>query len=268
MLISSARSTLREQAHAGTTKGGLRMSRHTRTIRLLGAVALASSFAACEGATTPTQPSATPPPPPPAGLTVSGRVLEFMASGANRPVPNLRLKVRMGTPGGGVVGGVDLADIVTDADGRYTISDVSAYVLYFQAAPGSDYRFLCEFHPVLRHPAPGQQFRDTDLPVVHVSWSGNQPIPGMRVEPQSVYGTVSEHVGGSLQPVAGASVSLDGGVAEPPATTSATGFYMICSVLGSEQFRNITAEKSGYMTATRQIYIWYDMKIDLELSRN
>jgi hypothetical protein len=247
------------------------MSRHSRTIRLLGAVALASSLAACEGATTPTQPRATPPPPPPppsAGLTVSGRVLEFMASGANRPVPNLRLKVRMGTPGGGdVVGGVDLADIVTDADGRYTISDVSALVLYFQAAPGSDYRFLCEFHPIFRYPHQ-RQFQHTDLPVVHVAWSGNQPIPGMRVESTSVYGTVSERVGGSLQPVAGASVSLDGGVAEPPATTSATGFYMICSINGSEQFRNITAQKSGYMTATRQIFVLYDMKVDLELGRN
>jgi hypothetical protein len=54
------------------------------------------------------------------------------------------------------------------ADGRYTITD-STRTLYFQTAPGSAYRFLCDFYPVwvraeLREPDPF-----SELPVVHTA---------------------------------------------------------------------------------------------------
>ena len=112
------------------------MSIHTHAVRLLGAIALAISLAACDSATPPTQPPPPPPPSPPGprGETVSGVVLEFTATGEVRPVPNLRLKVRAGSLDG-AVGGAQLADTVTDANGRYTVTDVSAYVLFFQTAP-------------------------------------------------------------------------------------------------------------------------------------
>jgi hypothetical protein len=47
---------------------------------------------------------------------------------------------------------------------------------------------------------------------VHTAWSGIQLPPGMWIVGTSVFGTVSERVNGSLQPVGGATVSLDGGL--------------------------------------------------------
>ena len=245
------------------------MSMRTQATRLLGAAALAISVAACQSATTPSpQPPQTPPPPapPPAGQTVSGTALDFTASGNGRPVPNLRLRVRQAAPTGGAIGGVDLADVVTDANGRYTITGVESYPsgvtkgLFFQTASGSEYRFLCDFHPI----ALGISSRFTDLPVVHNTWSGNRP-PNNWLVGTSVYGTVSERVNGSLQPVAGATV--DWGTPDPPATTSETGFYMICSQSGTDQFRSIAAHKTGYNPVVRQIFGGWESEVNHELTR-
>lgn len=191
---------------------------------------------------------------------MSGTVLEFTATGDVRPVPNLRLKVLAGSRVDGAVGGVALADTVTDANGRYTITDVSASLLFFQTAPGSEYRFLCDAHPVLL------RFPFTDLPVVHTSWSGNQPPRNMWIIGTSVWGTVSEQVNGSLQAVADATVRF-ADPTDPPATTSATGFYMICSLVGTDQTRTISVSKTGYNLATREIVGGYDREFNFELTR-
>ena len=247
------------------------MSIQAQATRLLGAAALAISVAACQSATAPSpQPPQTPPPPapPPAGQTLSGTVLDFTPSGTGRPVPNLRLRVRQTGPGGGAIGGVDLADAVTDANGRYTITGVESYPsgvtkgLFFQTAPGSEYRFLCDFYPIsFGHEGISRFY---DLPVVHNTWSGNRPPDNWFVY-TSVYGTVSERVDGDLRPVAGATV--DFGTPDPPATTSETGFYMICSTTGSEQLRTLTASKTGYNSVARQIYGGYESEANHELTR-
>jgi hypothetical protein len=242
------------------------MSLQTQATRLLGAAALAISVAACDSATAPSpQPPQTPPqtsPPPtlpPAG-TVSGTALDFTSSGSGRPVPNLRLKVRQIGPTGGASGGAELADVVTDANGRYTITGVTQD-LWFQTASGSDYRFLCDFHPV---PMRGSISLFSDLPVVRNTWSGTRP-PNNWLIGTTVYGIVSERVGGSLQPVAGATV--DWGSPDPPATTSETGFYLICSMVGTDQYRNITASKAGYNPVAREIFAGWDREVNHELTR-
>lgn len=248
------------------------MSIQKRSTRRLGVAALVISLAACSenlsSPAAPATPSLQPPTPPTAGVTVSGIAIEFTASGVSRPVPNLRLKVWKPGPRNGAVGGVQLPDTITDADGRYTITDVATRELWFQTASGSEYRFLCDFQPVLvRSAVSGPGFSLTDLPVVHVAWSGNQPPPGMWTTGTSVYGTVSERVNGSSQPVADATVSLDGGLGDSPATTSPTGFYMICSTVGTDVLRDITAQKTGYMPAMRQIFGGWDIEANLELTR-
>jgi hypothetical protein len=91
-----------------------------------------------------------------------------------------------------------------------------------------------------------------ELLVVHRTWSGNRPPPGWW-EP-GVWGTVSEQIDGSLQPVADATVRLDAGIPDPPATTGPNGFYSICSVVGADQIRTITAFKTGYNPDTREIF--------------
>jgi hypothetical protein len=120
---------------------------------------------------------------------------------------------------------------------------------------------------VTRLPAvPG--FPVGDLPVVHVSWSGDRLPPGMWSLGTSVDGTVSERVNETLRPVAGATVTLDGGTQDPPAVTSAAGFYMVCSVVGTDTTRTITARKDGYRTGVRQILGGRDSRVDLELARD
>ena len=214
-----------------------------RATSLVGAVALGIFLAACAGPSPPPPPPQPPPPTPTPPLTVSGTVMGFRTTGEEGvPVPNLRLKVRA-ERNGGFVGSTPLADIVTDAHGRYTINDNSAFVLYFQTDPGSEYRSLCDWWPVYTRGV-------LDLAVVHTTWSGNR-LPNWRFENGSwASGTVSEQIDGSLQPVADATVTtLD---SDLPATTNANGFYMICSLAGPGQFRTVTAFKSGYNPATSE----------------
>ena len=66
----------------------------------------------------------------------------------------------------------------------------------------------------------------------------------------------------------GATVTLDSGTQDSPATTSPTGFYMVCSVVGTDQYRTITARKDGYSLAGRQIFGGWDFRVDLELARD
>jgi len=93
-----------------------------------------------------------------------------------------------------------------------------------------------------------------DLPLVSASWSGDRLPPRMSWPGTSVHGTVSERVDGALRPVAGATVTLDSGIPDPPATTTASGFYMICSEVGTDKYRTITALKAGYRNTVRQIF--------------
>ena len=83
-----------------------------------------------------------------------------------------------------------------------------------------------------------------------------------------MHATVSESVKGTLRPVAGATVTLDSGTQDPSATTSSTGFYMVCSVVGTDQYRTITARKDGYSMAGWQIFGGWDIRVDLELARD
>jgi hypothetical protein len=195
---------------------------------------------------------------------VSGTVVEFMDTGAPRPVPNLRLKVRIDGPFDGAVGGQELPDVVTDANGRYEITDVTAYTLFFSTAPGSNYRFLCDFYPL----DVGFASRFSTLAVVHTSWSGETLPRSMWIVGTSVYGTVKERVNGTLRPVPGATVTLDTGTQDPPATTSAAGFYMVCSVVGTDQYRTVSVRKDGYRPMSRQIFGGWDFAVDLEIERN
>jgi hypothetical protein len=105
----------------------------------------------------------------------------------------------------------------------------------------------------------------TDIPVVHTSWAGNRPPPNLWFMGTSFWGTVSERVDGRLQPVEGATV--DWGYPDPPATTSATGFYMICSMSGSDQTFTVTAFKTGHNLAARQVRAGWDSEVHFALTR-
>ena len=188
-------------------------------------------------------------------MGVSGTVLEFRATGEQVPVANLRLKVRSGGSDGAVLA-TPLADTVTDEHGRYTINiDCNpGCVVFFQPDPQSEYRFLCDWYPFAVRYFPGHTTL-LYLPVVHTTWSGNRPPSAMGFGGfTGAWGTVSEQIDGSLQPIAGATVILDGARPDPPATTGPNGFFMICSVVGADQGpRTLAALKTGYNPVTRNI---------------
>ena len=242
------------------------MSRHVLTTRGLAATAALILAAACSGTDAPASaPSAilvpTPIPPPSATssspITWTGTIYEYTAAGTRRPVPNLRLEVLKGSRADGAVGGTPMPDVITDQNGRFEIPNITSPVNFVRTMPGSSYRFLCDYFP-LNFP---------DLPVVHVSWAGNE-LPAIGGIPgTSVFGTVTERVDATVRPVAGATVMFESGDQDPPATTNQAGFYMICSVVGTDQYRTITARKDGYQTTSRQIFGGWDTRIDLELAR-
>ncbi|HEX5109395.1 MAG TPA: hypothetical protein VFV95_13150 [Vicinamibacterales bacterium] len=191
--------------------------------------------------------------------------MDWTVPGAPRPVPYLRLQVRAMGPTGGAVNGEDLPDVVTDENGHYEITATTQRFLFFRTAPDADYKFLCPFYPLPVLPIDRPR---SDLPVVQVSWSGDTPV-GLFIQ---AFGVVSERVDGQMRPVAGATVMFESGQQDPPGTTSDSGFYGLCSVVGADQTRTVTARKDGYRTVSREFIRWSTdpnpTRIDLEMVRD
>ena len=193
--------------------------------------------------------------------SVRGTALDYTIPGDPRPVPNLRLEVTQ------LQNGNRLPDVITDANGRYTISGISSLNIVLRTAPESEHRFLCEEHPI--YTPEGQRF-EHHLPLMHVTWSGDfarlPPEIWRWIPATSVYGRVTERVGDVLVPIPGATVTLDNAErGEPAATTNAMGFYMICSVWLADATRTVRASKDGYDTVARQFVAGWEWKVDLEL---
>src|SRR5262245_29160327 len=220
-------------------------ARRVRAGQLCAAAAFVVSVAACgtDG------PAPTPIQNDEQRRGVRGTVMDWTVPGAPRPVPHLRLQVRAKGPTDGAVGGEDLPDVVTDENGRYEITEATQHWLFFRTAPGADYKFLCPFYP-----ASGRPFdrRPQVLPVVHASWSGDA-LPAMFLFIQA-FGVVSERADEQLRPVAGATVMFENGLQDPPSTTSDSGFYGLCSIVGADQTRTVTARKDGYRTVSRDFF--------------
>lgn len=220
--------------------------------RLCAATVLVMSISACNhplpGQTGKVEQTSATATPPGQTVSVSGTIIDWTVPAARHPVPNLRLRVRAMGPTDGAVGGADLPDVVTDANGRFQIDGVPrsllTAVVFVQTPPEAEYKFPCPFYPV-GGPYP------SDLPVVQASWSGDT-VPGGLLVGTSVFGVVSERVNGRVLPVSDATVTLDTGLQDPPSTTSGSGFYMVCSIVGSDQIRTITVRKMGYRPVTRE----------------
>lgn len=247
---------------------GLVVCIDTQTASRLGTVAaLLVSIVSCgrgESANL-TGPDPTRPPPFDGSGNIVGRVVD--ATAGYRAVPNLRLRV-FGADDDSAVRAVELPDVVTDGNGRYKIARGTNLVLFFATAPGSDHRFLCDRYPLNTTAIwPDGSSPFTDLVVVPSSWSSVTVPPGMILIGTSVYGTVAERVDGTLHPVPGATVALESGLHDPPATTDAAGFFMICSLTGTDQTRTITARKTGYRRTEREFFAGWDHVVDLELAR-
>jgi hypothetical protein len=200
---------------------------------------------------------ATGPSPAPSGVT-HGVVYEIDQGNLRRPVPNLRLLVWQQVTGR--VDAVRLPDVTTDVSGRFGVSGATGPLVYIETAAGSPVKTLCASGtPVLLRPE-----RVEEVFVVDASWSGDwQPS-----RPPLLSGVVSERVGGVVRPVAGATVTLDDGRVDPPATTNAIGFYSICSAMGADFTVTVTARKDRYRSATKTMTWGWDYVVNFTLDRS
>ena len=222
--------------------------------------------------TAPVTPSVVTPPvaAPTEPGTVEGRAFAFTsAAAAPTPIPNLRLRVRTGAYYYEDVGGTPVADIVTDASGRYRLTGLPVNeVLVIEPAPGSEYEFICPSYPLFTD-ASWREF--ATLPLIHATTQLDRlPAPGLLDEARfwvpgnAIVGTVTERQNGQLVPISGATVTLDG---RSPVTANVHGFFVICSV---DRFaRGISASKTGYQSVTRVIDLFdsLDFNINFELPR-
>jgi hypothetical protein len=171
-------------------------------------------------------------------------------------VPNLRL-FAWDPIANSRVGASRRADITTDESGRFRFSTREA-VVFLETAPGSPVKFICPSHP----------FSGGDLYVVEASWSGDR-APGQTLSGfGSIQGKVTELVGALVQPAVGATVTLLDGGHMPPTVTNASGFYAICSPMGSDFLVSVSAHKDGYRPATSTILWGWDFTVNFTLERN
>lgn len=227
----------------------------------LGVCPLLIALWAC--GSTPTAPlpapnaAATPVPPPTVERTVvhEGTVYEYVRTGPPRPVPNLRFLV-WDPIQNGRVGAVRLSDTVTDESGRFRMLSARG-LLWLETAPGSPFNFVCPSYP--------HTVIQRELYAFPASWV-YEGHPGVLF--QGTYGKVAERVGEAVHPVAGATVTLDDGGLDPPVTTHANGFFAICSTVGADFTRTITARKDGYRSAALDIVWGWAYDLNLTLQRN
>jgi hypothetical protein len=134
-------------------------------------------------------------------------------------------------------------------------------VVFIETAPDSEYQTICPAYPLM-------PFGLRDVPVVKRSWVGERLPLNLSIPGTSVFGQVTERVGDSIVPVGGATVTLDTGNQDPPSTTNNGGFYMICSIVGTDQIRTITARSNGFRTRIREILGGLDSSVDFDLARD
>jgi hypothetical protein len=201
-----------------------------------------------------------PEPPPTTGPpdeVANGVVYEIDSGNLRRPVPNLRLLVWQQVTGR--VDAVRLPDSTTDLLGRFSVSGATGPVVYLETAPGSPVKSMCASgSPLLLLPG-----RVEEVFVVDSSWSGQWQPSRLPL----LSGVVSERVGEVMQPVAGATVTIEDGRVDPPATTNAIGFYSICSAMGADFTVTVTARKDGYQPVTKTMTWGWDYIVDFTLDR-
>jgi hypothetical protein len=200
-------------------------------------------------------PIAVTPPSVERNVLHEGTVYEWVEAGPPRPVPNLRL-LAWDPIKNGRVGAVRLPDTATDESGRFRILSATN-TLWLETPLGSPFNFACPSFP---HSI-GR--RDVYVFPVSSSFDGQPPFAF-----QMIYGKVTERIGESVSPVTGATVMLDDGGLDPPVITHANGFFSICSTVGADFSRTITARKDGYRAATLGIVWGWDWDVTLTLERN
>jgi len=184
-------------------------------------------------------PSASASAPSTVAFALSGTVFDH-SSGTPEPRAGVALQVNM--PGAVIL-------FISDRTGRYRVTNVPRSAVWVAPSADSEYRAPCPG---------GAALLDGDMLVdVHVVSASELAANGMpsTLPRTGVWfaGTIFETTAGRRQPVAGATVELDAGVAT---LTDFLGRYAICTVppgTGGGASATLSVGKNGYVPSTRQV---------------
>jgi len=224
-------------------------------------------LASCEPTRVPTTPTPPPTSTPPvqSSVTLSGTVIDHTTNG---PVAraNVPLLVRAWASKAFMA-------VTSDAAGRYSLSGVAPGAISIAAAVGSGYYAPCPSgSDVVRTD------RAFDVHVVSAALLSTAGAPDHT--PQSggiwVSGVVFEVTQKGRQPVAGATVTLEGDSSDPrvgsTTLTDAAGRYLVCPPVpstGTDTYGSLRVSRDGYQSASRSAFLGWDYTgVDIELARN
>ncbi len=201
-------------------------------------------------------------------VTLTGVVFEYTAAG-RLPRPGVPLLIRRWPQGAD-----HFLEVTSGGDGRYIASGIAAAAgISIAPAVGAGY-----YAPCPNGSSGAVRFDSTfDVHVVSeaVLSSVGAPAELPRLEGVAVSGVVFENTPQGLQPIAGASVTLngDGQDARIGSTTltNAQGYYFVCPEIpgtGGDTDGSLHVRRVGYRPATaRPTLYWHYLGFDVELVR-
>jgi hypothetical protein len=242
---------------------------YPRRLTLGFVVVFGIGLVSCDRTPLPTT-STLPPdvtPPLQSSVTLSGVVFDHTSDGPH-PRANVPLLVRVAPWTSNV-----FIAITSDSMGRYTVSGVPAGAISIAPAGGSGYYAPCppgwdavrsdrvfDVH-VVSAALLSTTGAPTDLPLLGSIW---------------VSGAVFEDTPEGRQPIAGATVILEGDGFDPrigsTTLTDAAGRYLVCPPLpstGTDQYSTLRVSREGYLPASRSAFLGWDYTgVDIKLARN
>jgi hypothetical protein len=228
-------------------------------LRLLVAMAIALSTLSNAGCTEQSSPSPLTPGPRPtsSSFNLSGSVLETTASGS-RPVGDIPHYVRVRT----VNSWGHFGDTGTDAQGRYSISNLPRGTVYLEAT-WTAYLQPCFASMDLQRDAA------LDVEVISPATLLSLGLSSVRnVSGRTVSGLVFETTTGGVRPVSGANIQVWVGdwMFGAKASSDASGRYLICRVPRDLPI-NLYTDKDGYRQHIAEVLPGGDTTFDIHMER-
>jgi hypothetical protein len=164
-------------------------------------------------------------------------------------------------------------EVTSDAMGRYSLSGVPAGAISIAPAEESGYYAPC--------PAGWDVVssdRVFDVHVVSATLLSTTGAPADMPQLGSIWvsGVVFERTPEGTQPMAGATVNLEGDGSDPrigsTTLTDVAGRYLVCPPIpstGTDQYGSLRVSREGYRPASRSVFLGWDYSgVYIELSRN
>ena len=235
-------------------------------------VVLGAGLVSCDGS--PLPPTSAPPPatqtptstpPNQSSVTLSGVVFDHTTDGAH-PQANVPLLVRAWQAN-------VFMEVASDSMGRYSLSGVPAGAISIAAAGGSGYYTPC---PAGWDVVPSDRVFDVHVVSAALLSTAGAPADMPLFGSIWVSGVVFERTPQGTQPIAGATVILEGNGSDPrigsTTLTDAAGRYLVCPPLpstGTDQYASLRVNREGYQPASGSAFLGWDYTgVDFELSRN